>query len=72
MIEIKNKNNCCGCFACSSVCPKHCIQMVEDEEGFRYPEVDKDICVDCHLCEKVCPIINVEDDTPRAQRAFLL
>lgn len=72
MIEIKNKNNCCGCFACSSVCPKQCIQMVEDEEGFIYPEVNKDICVDCHLCEKVCPIINVEDDTPRTQRAFLL
>lgn len=72
MIEIIKKNNCCGCFACSSVCPKQCIQMNEDEEGFRYPEVNKDICIDCHLCEKVCPIINVEDDTPKPQRAFLL
>ena len=72
MIEIKNKNNCCGCFACSSVCPKQCIQMVEDEEGFRYPKVNVEVCIDCHLCEKVCPIINVEDDTPRSQRAFLL
>lgn len=32
--------------------------MLEDSEGFNYPNVDKDKCVDCKLCEKVCPIIN--------------
>lgn len=72
MVEITNKKNCCGCFACSNVCPKQCIQMTEDEEGFRYPEVNKDICIDCHLCENVCPIINTGDDIPKPQRAFLL
>lgn len=58
MIEIKEKKNCCGCNACVQVCPKQCISMKEDREGFLYPEVDKDICVDCHLCEKVCPVLN--------------
>ena len=58
MIEIKEKKNCCGCNACVQVCPKQCISMKEDREGFLYPEVDKDICVDCHLCEKVCLVLN--------------
>ncbi len=54
MIQITDKRNCCGCGACASVCPKRCIAMHQDREGFLYPEVDKDICVGCGLCEKVC------------------
>ena len=30
--------------------------MVEDEEGFLYPEVDQNKCTNCGLCEKICPI----------------
>ncbi len=60
MINItdNNKNACCGCTACACICPKHCITMQEDKEGFKYPSVDKETCVKCGLCEKVCPIIN--------------
>ncbi len=58
MIEIKNKSNCSGCHACFAACPKNCIQMIPDEEGFWYPQIDKDKCIDCGLCEKVCPIIH--------------
>lgn len=58
MITINNKHNCCGCSACAQVCPKQCISFEEDEQGFRYPLVDKAICVDCGLCEKVCPVLN--------------
>ena len=58
MIDIKNKQDCCGCSACAQRCPKQCITMAEDEEGFLYPQVDTSKCVDCHLCEKVCPVIN--------------
>lgn len=58
MIEIEEKKNCCGCNACVQVCPKQCISMKEDREGFLYPEVNQDICVDCHLCERVCPVLN--------------
>ena len=57
MIDIKNKQDCCGCSACAQRCPKQCITMAEDEEGFLYPQVDTSKCVDCHLCEKVCPVI---------------
>lgn len=62
MINITEKHNCCGCTACVQRCPKQCISMIEDEEGFLYPYVDKNICVDCGLCEKVCPVINQKDD----------
>ena len=43
MITIKDKRECCGCSACASVCPKRCITMCEDNEGFLYPFVDTDI-----------------------------
>lgn len=58
MILIRDKYKCCGCSACEQICPKHCIILKEDIEGFSYPEVDKSSCIDCHLCEKVCPVIN--------------
>lgn len=57
MIHITDKSKCCGCNACVQICPKQCIQMQEDGEGFLYPLVDVDMCVDCKLCEKVCPMI---------------
>lgn len=40
------------------VCPKQCITLKEDREGFLYPLVNASICVDCGLCEKTCPVIN--------------
>lgn len=59
MIEVlqEEKAKCCGCNACATACPKNCIVMTEDEEGFKYPVVDKEKCVECGLCEKVCPIL---------------
>ena len=61
MIDIKEKHNCCGCSACVLVCPKQCISMSADNEGFLYPQVDGAICIDCGLCDKVCPVINQEE-----------
>ena len=58
MIQIKDKSACCGCAACVQRCPKQCISLKEDKEGFLYPIVDKNTCIDCGYCEKVCPIIN--------------
>ena len=58
MIEINAKDNCSGCHACANACPKNCIQMISDDEGFWYPQVDIEKCIDCGLCEKVCPIIH--------------
>jgi len=58
MIDIIDKHNCCGCSACVQACPKQCIGFNEDEQGFRYPLVNKELCIDCGLCEKVCPCLN--------------
>lgn len=57
MIRIDNKRDCCGCGACEQICPKHCISLIEDSQGFLYPEADASICVDCGLCERVCPAV---------------
>lgn len=62
MIHITDKQDCCGCNSCVQCCPKSCITMCEDEEGFLYPEVDENVCVDCGLCEKVCPVLHQAED----------
>lgn len=54
MIQITEKQNCCGCSACRNVCPRDCITMAEDGEGFLYPQVDVSRCVECGLCSRVC------------------
>lgn len=47
-----------GCAACFNICPKDAITMHEDNEGFKYPKINKEKCINCGLCEKVCPMIN--------------
>lgn len=61
MIEIKDKNACCGCNACGDVCSKEAIRFERDDEGFLYPVVDKAKCVDCGLCDKVCPELHAKE-----------
>lgn len=51
---LEKKDNCCGCEACSAVCPYNAITMKTNDEGFLYPEINNEICVDCGLCKKVC------------------
>lgn len=38
---VKDKVDCCGCASCVQVCPKKCLSMQEDEEGFLYPIKDE-------------------------------
>ncbi len=52
-----SKSQCCGCGACELVCPRKCISMELDEEGFFYPNLDASKCIQCGLCRKHCPII---------------
>ena len=59
MIHIIDKHDCCGCSACVQKCPKQCISMREDDEGFLYPHVDEAECIGCGLCEAVWPLLNV-------------
>lgn len=47
---------CTGCGACVVVCPKQCITMSADAEGFRYPIIHKASCIQCGKCVKACPL----------------
>lgn len=58
MIHIVDKKDCCGCGACAQRCPRKCITMQSDKEGFAYPVIDTKQCTNCGLCNKVCPVIN--------------
>lgn len=58
MIHIVDKKDCCGCGACAQRCPRKCITMQSDKEGFAYPVIDTKQCSNCGLCNKVCPVIN--------------
>lgn len=72
MIEITEKKNCCGCTACAAICPKECISMKEDTEGFLYPAIDKTRCIDCGACERICPISNVKPKQKNEQEAYIV
>lgn len=52
------KAKCAGCRACAEICPKSCISMIEDKEGFLYPQINEMECIDCQLCKKTCPLIS--------------
>lgn len=53
----ERKEECCGCSACYSICPKSIIEMKVDEEGFEYPTIImEEDCIRCFLCIDVCPI----------------
>lgn len=55
MVDRLQKKDCCGCMACINICPLSCISLKIDQEGFGYPEIDRQVCSECGLCEKVCP-----------------
>ncbi len=58
MIIIVKISQCTGCYVCVVACPKKCVEMVTDEEGFWYPRVKEGDCTDCGLCKKACSLIN--------------
>lgn len=53
-LKTKRKETCNGCTACIYVCPKKCIEMKEDNEGFIYPVIDETKCIHCGKCLTVC------------------
>lgn len=55
-VKIIKSAQCYGCYACSDICPKNCITMVEDRDGFAIPKVSNKECVECGLCLQVCPV----------------
>lgn len=56
-LDIIPRKECCGCEACANICPKSCIEMQPDEQGFMRPKFDESLCIHCDLCRKACPIL---------------
>ncbi len=60
-INIEDKASCYGCGACIVVCPKSCIELVRDDEGFDYPSIRELDCIKCGKCVSVCPFYKKTD-----------
>lgn len=56
---VTSKTRCTGCMACVNSCPHGAIKLVENVEGFIYPEIDDEKCTRCNLCKKICPVNKV-------------
>ena len=70
MPNLADKNQCTGCTACANICPKSCIEMKEDDEGFSYPVIDNSRCISCLACERVCPILNNHTHKDEETKAY--
>lgn len=58
MITICDNRLCTGCGACFQACPKQCITMKANSEGFLYPDIDQKHCIDCKKCQTACAALN--------------
>ena len=74
MPKLAELNQCTGCGACAAACPKDCIVMEADGEGFLHPQIDESNCINCDKCAKACPVLSfhapVTDGFPVAYAAF--
>ncbi|MGN0453282.1 MAG: Coenzyme F420 hydrogenase/dehydrogenase, beta subunit C-terminal domain [Ruminococcus sp.] len=69
-LESKRKEECFGCEACVQACRHGAICMQEDEEGFRYPVINPQLCTNCSLCSRVCPFENMPKKHSRDKYAY--
>lgn len=67
---LAKKELCTGCTACWAICPRGCIDMVPDENGFLFPKINEDNCVGCGLCVKTCPVLSERTLPERMPRAY--
>ena len=58
------EKNCTGCRACEASCPKGCISIKENNNGFLLPEVDTEKCISCNICSTICPVEHTERNVP--------
>ena len=56
MIDQIKREECCGCSACAAICPKGCIQIEQDLEGFYHPKLNSQNCIECKKCLTICPV----------------
>jgi len=67
----ESKADCCGCEACTNVCPNGIIEMTADGEGFYYPHItDVSKCVGCNACHYVCPVEHADSISSSFTKAY--
>lgn len=54
------ENECTACAVCQQICPHNAIEMVANDKGFLYPQINTQQCIQCLLCEHKCPILKPE------------
>lgn len=59
IVLFDKKEKCCCCAACMNICPTRAITINSDADGFKFPEINDDLCVECSLCNKVCAFQNI-------------
>ena len=72
MLKKNPSINCTGCGACATVCPKDCIRLTPNAEGFLCPVIDEDKCIGCHRCTGVCPSLQKPECTDRISCALAI
>lgn len=53
-MEICDQGQCTGCGVCADACPKNCITISYDQNGFLQSYVDEKKCINCKRCIAVC------------------
>ncbi len=69
-LETKNKKDCNGCGICTIGCPTSAIKMIEDNEGFYYPQIDEEKCINCGKCKNICSNYNDSKGNEQAYMAI--
>ncbi len=64
--KLASRYHCTGCGACVNACKTGALRLVQDQEGFAYPQLDTEKCIHCNACQRACPadtVIPGEEDT---------
>ena len=71
MTEITDYDKCTGCGTCLQICPKNCIAMKRNDEGFLYPIIDLENCIQCKKCSNYCPANKEESVTNECIKSYM-
>ena len=66
MPKLADPDLCNGCSACASICPKGCLSMEPDGNGFLHPTpTHPENCINCGRCTLVCPVLQPPRRLPK-------
>jgi coenzyme F420-reducing hydrogenase beta subunit len=64
------EDQCTACSACYSICTDKAIKLIENDEGFYYPNIETSFCTDCGKCDAICPELNKKNKVDLIQSVF--